>query len=64
MIPNGTLVRLRTTNGGDATVLVAGNIDGHDGYRPTYGCWFSWPVSGHSFYVEAERIASVEPQES
>lgn len=55
MIPAGTRVRLRTTNGGDCVVTLHAQTD----YRPSYGAAFVYD-NGRVFSVEAERIASVE----
>lgn len=60
MIPKGTKVRLKTSNGGDAVVQLA------SGYTPTYGCWFTgFSLAGHlnatDFYRNSDDITSVEP---
>jgi hypothetical protein len=54
MIRKGTLVRLRTTNGGDGVFVLANH------YRPTYACWIE-SAGRHSGYIEPSRIVSVDP---
>jgi hypothetical protein len=58
VIPAGTLVRLRTTNGGDTIGRLAAP------YRETYGVTMAYPgVPGACWYVEPGRIKSVEPRD-
>lgn len=55
-IPVGTLVRLRTSNGGDALVRVAVSD-----YRESFGGFFTHDPNGHTFYVRQERVRDVCP---
>lgn len=55
MIPEGTRVRLSTTNGGETDVTI---YPGH--YVEPYGQWFKYDT-GAVFWVEADRIKSVIP---
>ena len=57
MIPEGTRVRLSTTNGGETDVTI---YPGH--YVEPYGQWFKYDT-GAVFWVEADRIKSVTPIE-
>jgi len=55
-IDKGTIVRIRTTNGGDNIVKLA------EDYRPSYSVWVinEGYAAGMSWFLQASRIKSIE----